>query len=138
MQFRQRDVQHYKEKQMLRSDLDLQRELDDLKRKRALQREEEKMKKEFKQKDKTLAAVRQLVSSVDLPASASRSSRSRHRSIGFLEESMSTSTSSEPDLTSVVAKENKKRTRAPSAPLLHLDSGTPLSSIQLKKVKLHL
>src|SRR4051812_9728535 len=100
MQFRQRDVQHYKEKQMLRSDLDLQRELDDLKRKRALQKEEDKLKAEFKQKDKTLAAVRQLVSSVDLPASASRSrsSRSRHRS-GFLEESLSTSTSSEPDLT---------------------------------------
>lgn len=44
MQFHQRDVQHFKEKQSLKSDLELQRELGDLKRQRQSLREERKMK----------------------------------------------------------------------------------------------
>jgi dynactin complex subunit len=44
MKFRQRDVQHFKEKELLKSDLDLKRELDELNRNRQLQMKESKMK----------------------------------------------------------------------------------------------
>lgn len=44
LRLRQRDIEHYKEKETLKSDMDLQRELDAMRTERMLQKEKAKLK----------------------------------------------------------------------------------------------
>ncbi|CAL8109141.1 unnamed protein product [Orchesella dallaii] len=128
MELRQRDLAHHKEKENLKSDMDLQRELDAMKQERNLQNEKAKLEAEFRTKEKTIIAVRELVSNIDAPRSSrSRQSKSKSsKSAALLELS---TTSSESDLPSAVSKADRiTRSKFMSTPVLHESVVIPSSA----------
>jgi kinesin family protein 23 len=103
MEIRQREMVHMKDKERLKTDLELQKELNELKVDRHLQREEAKLRASYKSKDKTFEAIRTLITKTEDEKPRRSRSHTRRRSAS---ESMSTTSS---DLDFIVSP---KRTRS--------------------------